>query len=172
MKDLTPISQLQRWLLTLAALVLAACVALAPERAWQPGMTTRDDIIRSQGQPTQVWPDADGGSTLEYNTQPFGHTAWMFKLDAAGRLLSAQDMLLPAGRDQVKVGMTTEQVSRLLGRERSRVWFYFSGEDVWDWHIASDQPSHELRFNVHFIGGVVVRTSQSVVYRDRMRFLF
>jgi hypothetical protein len=151
---------------------LPACALFAPAPVWQAGVSTRDDIVRSQGQPSRVWRNADGGSTLEYNTQPFGHTAWMFTLDAAGRLLNAQDMLLPAGRDQVQVGMTTEQVQRLLGRERSRVFFYFSGEDVWDWHIASDQPSHALRFNVHFIGGVVVRTSQSVVYRDRMRFLF
>ncbi len=151
---------------------LPACAVFAPAPVWQPGASTRDDIVRSQGPPTQVWRNADGGSTLEYNTQPFGRTAWMFKLDAAGRLLNAQDMLLPAGRDQVQAGMTAEQVNRLLGRERSRVFFYFSGEDVWDWHIASDQPGHELRFNVHFVSGVVVRTSQSVVYKDRMRLLF
>jgi hypothetical protein len=164
--------RLLRWLLTLAVVVMTACAAFAPERAWQPGINTRDDIVRTQGQPTRIWSDTDGGSTLEYATQPFGHTCWMFKLDAAGRLLSAQDMLLPAGRDQVQAGMTPEQVNRLLGRERSRVFFYFSGEDVWDWHIASDQTSLELRFNVHFIAGRVVRTSQSVVYRDRMRFGF
>jgi hypothetical protein len=96
----------------------------------------------------------------------------MFTLNAAGVLLSAQDMLLPAGRDQVQVGMSPDQVNRLLGRERSRVFFHLSGEDVWDWHVASDTSSQELRFNVHFVGGLVVRTSQSVVYRDRTRFLF
>jgi hypothetical protein len=149
---------------------LSACVAFAPTPAWQPGITTRDDIIRSQGTPSHVWPDANGGSTLEYNSQPFGDTCWMFKLDAAGRLISAQDMLLPAGRDQVLVGMKPEQVNRLLGRERSRVFFYLSGADVWDWRIATDTPSQELRFNVHFKDGVVLRTSQSVVYRDRLRF--
>jgi hypothetical protein len=156
----------------IATAALPACALFAPAPAWQPGATTRDDIVRSQGAPSRVWADADGGSTLEYSSQPFGTTCWMFKLDATGRLVSAQDTLRPAGRDQVQPGMTPEQVNRLLGRERSRVFFYFSGEDVWDWHIASDQPSHELRFNVHFAGGVVVRTSQSVVYRDRMRFLF
>jgi hypothetical protein len=151
---------------------LPACVAFAPAPAWQPGVATRDDVLRSQGPPTRIWPHADGSSTLEYNTQPFGHTCWMFTLNAAGLLVNAQDMLLPAGREQVQPGMSADQVNRLLGRERSRVFFHFSGEDVWDWNVASDTTSQELRFNVHFVGGVVVRTSQSVVYRDRMRFLF
>jgi hypothetical protein len=159
-------------LATWAAASLQACVLFAPAPVWQPGVSTRDDVVRSQGPPTRIWPNPDGGSTLEYNTQPFGHTGWMFTLNAAGVLVNAQDMLLPAGREQVQVGMSAEQVNRLLGRERSRVFFYFSGEDVWDWHVASGTTSQELRFNVHFVGGVVARTSQSVVYRDRTRFLF
>ncbi|KAI1697204.1 hypothetical protein Ddc_19856 [Ditylenchus destructor] len=32
--------------------------------------------------------------------------------------------------------MSEEQVTRMLGRERSRVFYKLSGEDVWDWSVA------------------------------------
>ncbi|WP_214279275.1 hypothetical protein, partial [Escherichia coli] len=58
-------------------------------------------------------------------------------------------------------------VSRMLGTERSRVYFRLSEEDVWDWTVEPEQSGYGLRFNVHFKNGVVLRTTQSLVIRDR-----
>ena len=33
-------------------------------------------------------------------------------------------------------GMTPEQIVRLLGPPRTRVFFKLSGEDVWDWRAS------------------------------------
>ena len=70
-------------------------------------------------------------------------------------------------RARIEVGMKPEQVSRILGRERSRVYFSNSNEDVWDWNIEPDQTGYPMRFNVHFQNGTVLRTSQSMVFPTR-----
>ncbi len=159
----------------LLAAVLAAgltgCATPIKDERLRPGVSTGAELVQYYGQPSRVWPEADGGRTLEYATQPFGQTCYMVRLDAQDRFVSAIDALAPAQRDQVQPGMTPEQVTRMLGRERSRVFFRNSGEDVWDWNVPPDMNGYLLRFNVHFKDGVVLRTSYSVVYPDK-RFLW
>jgi hypothetical protein len=133
--------------------------------------SARPDVMAQQGLPKHVWPDADGGSTLEYSQQPFGQRALVFKLDAAGVLQGFRDGLDNTERDRVLEGLTVDEVQRLLGQERTRVFFALSGEDAWDWKAVSDQAGALRRFNVYFKAGRVVRTSYSMVYRERM-FLF
>ena len=154
---------------------LALCIALltgcaTPDRdaRLQPGISHEADVVAIYGQPGRVWPEADGGRTLEYSTQPMGQHCYMVRLKADGRLMSVQDGLSPAGRKRIEPGMTPEQVSRLLGRERTRVFFRNSGEEVWDWTIEPDQAGYGMRFNVHFRDGAVVRTTQSMVFPSRL----
>ncbi|ALV04829.1 hypothetical protein [Roseateles depolymerans] len=150
---------------------LSGCATPIKDERLRPGVSTGAELLQYYGQPSRVWPEADGGRTLEYATQPFGQTCYMVRLDAQDRFVSAVDALAPAQREQVQPGMTPEQVTRMLGRERSRVFFRNSGEDVWDWNVPPDMNGYLLRFNVHFKDGVVLRTSYSVVYPDR-RFLW
>lgn len=159
---------------TVAAVMVAAlggCATPVKDERLRPGASTGAEVQQYYGAPSRVWPEADGGRTLEYATQPFGQTCFMVRLDAQDRLVSATDGLSAANRARIEPGLTPEQVSRLLGRERSRVFFQLSGEDVWDWNIPPEMNGYMLRFNVHFKDGRVVRTSQSVVYPDR-RFLW
>ncbi len=164
-----------RWLFAglcgAALCVLASCANLDPLRELRLGSSSRADVQASQGQPRRVWQDADGGSTLEYSEQPYGQRAFMFKLDAQGRLQAFRDGLDNVERDRVVAGMTVNEVQRMLGQERTRVFFSLSEEDVWDWNIVPDAAGQLRRFNVHFKGGLVLRTSYSMVYRERM-FLF
>jgi hypothetical protein len=157
--------------ISLMLCALAACANVDPSRSLRAGVSSRADVVTSQGQPTRVWQDDDGGKTLEYAEQPFGQRCWMFKLSGQGQLLSLRDGLLAVERDRVQAGMTADQVSRLLGQERSRVFFSFSEEDVWDWNIAPDQIGELRRFNVHFKDKRVVRTSFGVVFRERPSLL-
>lgn len=152
----------------LSLLLLAGCATPDRDARLQPGTSREADVMALYGTPGRVWAEADGGRTLEYSTQPMGRSAWMVRLGADGRLQSVTDALSPANRARVVPGMTPEQVSRLLGRERSRVFFRNSGEDVWDWTIEPDQTGYGLRFNVHFKDGVVVRTTQSMVFPSRL----
>jgi hypothetical protein len=153
---------------SLCWLALAGCANLDPLLSLRLGSSTRADVITRQGTPTRVWQDAEGGSTLEYAEQPFGQRCFMFKLDNQDKLLAFRDGLSAVERDKIQAGMTTEEVSRLLGQERTRVFFRFSEEDVWDWNVAPDQPGALRRFNVHFKGERVFRTSYSVVFPERL----
>lgn len=166
-----PIASLRPLFLLLLSLSLAGCATLPGSARLQPGQSTRAEVLSHYGTPHRVWPEADGGQTLEYPSQPFGQRCWMVRLDAAGRLVSVHDPL----RDEatrfaaVEPGMTPEQVSRRLGQERSRVFFRFSGEEVWDWNVPPDQTGYLLRFNVHFKGGRVLRMTQSMEFPTRDR---
>lgn len=153
-----------------AAVALAGCATPVKDERMRPGATTGADVQQFYGAPTRVWPEADGGRTLEYATQPFGQTCYMVRLDAQDRLVGTTDALSPANRARIVPGLTTEQVTRILGQDRKRMFFRLSGEDVWDWNIPPEMSGYLLRFNVHFKNGVVVRTSQSVVYPDRRFF--
>jgi len=150
--------------LALCAALLAGCATAPPLR---PGTSRSEDVIAAYGQPKRVWPEADGGRTLEYSSQPMGRQCYMVRLAADGRLVSIEDALSAANRARIEPGMTPEQVSRMLGAERSRVFFRLSGEDVWDWTVEPDQSGYGLRFNVHFKDGVVVRTTHSMVFANR-----
>lgn len=150
---------------------LAGCATPLKDERMKPGVTSGTEVQQYYGAPTREWPEADGGRTLEYATQPFGRTCYMVRLDAQDRYVGTVDGLSAASRARIVPGLTTEQVNRILGRERTRVFFKLSGEDVWDWNIEPEMNGYLLRFNVHFKQGIVVRTSQSVVYPDR-RFLW
>lgn len=153
--------------LALSTALLTGCATPDRDARLQPGASREAEVIALYGQPVRTWPEADGGRTLEYSSQPMGRHAYMVRIAPDGRLLGIEDGLSPAGRARIVPGMTPDQVSRLLGRERTRMFFRNSGEDVWDWTVEPDQSGYGLRFNVHFKDGVVVRTTQSMVFPSR-----
>lgn len=153
--------------IALGCLLIAGCATPDRDPRLQPGVSTGQDVIAHHGQPRRIWPDANGGRTLEYSSQPRGRHAYMVHLTADDRLVGIEDGLSAAGQARIQPGMTPEQVGRLLGTERSRVFFPLSGEYVWDWSIEPDQAGYQMRFNVHFKDGRVVRTTQSMVFPDR-----
>ncbi len=146
----------------LVTFLLGGCAAFAPPRPY----TTADEAIAGHGQPSRQWDNGDGTRTLEFSTQPNGYTCLMLRVDAGGIVLRQWDALAAENLARVSPGMGREQVDRLLGQHRSVQTFSNSGEEVWDWNIYSDGPGIATRFNVHFIGGKVVRTSQSYVYPE------
>lgn len=157
--------------LSLALLVLlTACATPGDDRRMVVGRSTVAEAQSFYGQPTRVWPEADGGKTLEYAQQPYGSHCYMLRFDAEGRLRSRRDGLATAERARIEPGMSVEQVQRLLGRERTRISYSNSGEDVWDWNVEPTFSGTWLRFNVHFKNGVVAATSETVVDPSRMRW--
>ncbi|MCV2360695.1 hypothetical protein LNV08_17115 [Paucibacter sp. TC2R-5] len=158
-------------LASLLCLSLAACVSVPSPRSVSPGMSAAA-VLAQYGQPTQIWPDLDGkgGKTLEYSQQPMGKSALMIRVDADGKVISIEDTLQPAVRARVQPGWTPDQVSRLLGKERTRVTFRFSGEEVWDWTVPDEMMGQRQRFNVHFKDGVVLRTTHSMIFDDERMF--
>lgn len=148
------------------ALQLSGCAAFAPPRPF----TTEAEAIADRGQPTRRWHD-DETTTLEYATQPYGHTCLKLQIDAGGIVLRQWDALDDDNLANVRKGMSKDEVDRLLCAHRSVQTFTGSGEEVWDWNIANYGPGVATLFNVHFIDGRVVRTSRTFVYpRDGLFF--
>lgn len=144
----------------LLALVLAACVSLPP-------LASEAEVRARHGEPTRVWQNPDGSRTLEYATQPFGETCWMYTVAADGKLIAQFDALAPENLARVEPGMSLDAVIRLLGEPRSVQRFPRLNEEVWDWNIPRESLDLiATRFNVHFVDGRVVRTSRSHEYRS------
>ena len=154
--------------LMMLSLGLGGCAQLDGFAQVKPGLSTGADVQSRYGPPSRIWPEPEGGQTLEYTSQPFGTRCPMITLDREGRVTRIVDGLDPSQRARIVPGMKPEQVSRILGRERSRVFFELSEEDVWDWNIQPDQSGYPMRFNVHFKQGLVFRTSQSMVFPSRL----
>ena len=157
--------------LALLVMLLGACATPLDDSRLVIGRSTQAEVQALVGKPTRIWPEADGGITLEYAQQPYGAHCPMLRFGADGRLLSRRDGLAPPERERIVPGMSVEQVQRLLGRERTRA-SYANGEIVWDWNIEPTFSGTWLRFNVHFANGVVARTSETVVDPSRMRWAF
>ena len=153
-----------RWLVTLlavlGALSMSACVTYTPPRPF----STEAETLAAKGEPTRRWQDEDGTSTLEYATQPNGRSCLMVQVDQGGIVLRQWNALSEENLARVRKGMTGAEVDRLLGQHRSEQVFKQSGEEVWDWNVRNDGPGVGTLFNVHFIDGKVVRTSQTYVY--------
>lgn len=79
--------------LLLCAALLAGCATPDRDPRLQPGRSNEAEVVALYGQPGRVWPEADGGRTLEYSGQPMGRHTWMVTLDAAGRLVGVIDAL-------------------------------------------------------------------------------
>lgn len=156
----TAVRNLLQVLVLACTLALGGCAAFAPQRPF----TTEAEALAARGEPTRRWQNDDGTTTLEYSTQPYGDTCLMVQVDAGGIVLRQWDALEENNLATVRKGMSQEEVLRLLGGHRSEQTFKLSGEEVWDWNIRNYGPGVATLFNVHFVDGKVVRTSQTYVY--------
>ena len=148
--------------LSLVASALLSACALSP--TIDPGTTTEAQIISTYGQPTRRWTNPDGTTTLEYATQPAGISCFMFTIDGQGRVVNARDALSDTNMARVQVGMTEQQVDRILGQHADVDFFSLSGETAWSWNIPTFGPGLATHFVVYFKNARVVRTGRDTIY--------
>jgi len=97
------------------ALVLAGCAHPWNTVDIAPG-TSREQVIARAGQPVRVLPLAGGGQRLQYTLQPLGRYAFMVDLDAAGRVVSARQVLTQASFERIEPGRwSRDDVEREFG---------------------------------------------------------
>jgi len=85
----------------MACCLLASCALTAVK----PGMT-REEVIAGYGKPSAIVP-IGSGTRLQYSRQPRGQSVVMVDLDASGRVVSAKEVLTPAGFSRIEVGKWT-----------------------------------------------------------------
>ena len=135
------------------AALLTGCAAWGPAPDARTGPHTRDALLAQLGPPAQRWPESDGGERLAFPTGPLGVHTWMARVDASGRVLSVENVLVPARFAEIQPGMSQEAVLRTLGPPQPHWTIYYKARDelVWEWRFCDDfqEPA---RFDVLFDG--------------------
>lgn len=132
----------------------------------QVGTSTEADVRSRFGEPERVWDEAGGARTFEYNRQPAGHQNYMITIGPDGRMKALRQVVAPHVFEQVRAGMTQQEVRRMLGKPAKRMTYERKRETDWDWRYV-DPPTTEMLFTVTFgDDGRVLRTGRSLVQRD------
>lgn len=137
-------------------------------RGLTPGVTTETQIRDQMGQPETERSRADGSKRLEYPRGPQGTTTYMVDIDSHGRFVAVTQVLTAENFAKVRMGMTADEVRRLLGKPGEIAEYRLKPETVWSWKWQEGGPSGEAYFNVHFdASGVVYTTSRSDIIKGR-----
>lgn len=124
---------------------LSGCAGLGGD-ALQPSVTTEAEVRARWGEPGRIWPalpDAPAGNkALEYSRQPNGHTAYMVDIGADGKVAAVRQVLNRENFARVQVGMTPDEVLRLLGRPMKITLYPRKPVTYYDWRYL-DGPTRE-----------------------------
>ena len=139
----------RRWLTAATmALTLLGCDQQRID-ALEEGVSTEAEVRAQFGQPATIWPEADGARTFEYNRQPQGNQNYMITIGPNGTMTALRQVLAPHVFEQVRPGMSQEQVRRLLGQPAQRTTYDLKQETDWDWRWM-DPPTRQMVFTVTF----------------------
>ncbi|MGC3962737.1 MAG: outer membrane protein assembly factor BamE [Rhodocyclaceae bacterium] len=160
---MNPIQTTKRLIIMLGALLALFGCDIVAEKKLIPNQSRIEDIYHYMGQPTMQWAQSDGGKVLEYSRTPNGTHNYMLHVSPDGVLLSMEQVLTEENFNRILVGMTEDEVRRILGAPISRVPFRLKQQVVWDWPYVG-MGTQEMRFNVHFgPDGRVVEVSRTMV---------
>lgn len=99
--------------MTGAALILAGCAVVDKVALG----TSREDVLKTYGTPSQTINLPNGGARLQYTFQPMGRKVVMVDVDASGRVASVRQVLTEAEFARIEVGKWTRaDVEREFGR--------------------------------------------------------
>ena len=145
---------LHHWLKGAGASLLAVLTLLAGcdeqrIRELEEGVSTEQDVRARFSEPEQVWQEADGSRTLEYNRQPAGRRNYMITIGTDGKMSALRQVLNPDNFKRVQPGMGVEDVRRMLGKPAKQVPYKLKNEVVWTWMFL-EPPSDKKAFNVVF----------------------
>ncbi len=141
-------------------LALSACDYVA-EKEMKVGEATQEEVITRMGQPTQSWPESDGGKTLEMSRQPEGTQTYHVKISPDGKYLGMRNVLVDSMFEQVKPGMSPEQVRRLIGPPALKQEFKLKKETAQSYRYAPSAGRTEMFDVVYDLEGKVLRTGKS-----------
>ncbi|MGH8782354.1 hypothetical protein [Paraburkholderia sp.] len=133
-----------------------------------PGITTGDQVREQMGKPETERRFADGSTRLEYPRGPQGLNTYMVDIGPDGRLQAITQVLTAANFAKIHLGMTDDEVRRLLGKPGEIAVYPLKPETVWSWKWREGGVTEEGFFNVHFgPDHTVTTTSRSDVIRGR-----
>jgi outer membrane protein assembly factor BamE (lipoprotein component of BamABCDE complex) len=133
-----------------------------------PGVTTEAQIRDQMGKPETERSFTDGSKRFEYPRGPQGLNTYMVDIDRDGKLQAVTQVLTAANFAKIRMGMSEDEVRRLLGKPGEIAVFPLKPETVWSWKWREGGVTEEGIFNVHFDRTLkVYTTSRSDVIRGR-----
>ncbi len=93
---------------------------------------SKEQLSERMGNPTGEWTTGEG-TLLEYARGPYGKHTFFITLDAQQKVVRSSQVLTLENFDKITLGMTAEEVRRLIGRsfevaslarDRGEVWSY------------------------------------------------
>lgn len=129
--------------------LVTACSSLAPPT--DMAGASQEELVARMGAPETERTVADGGRLLEFPTGPYGKKTWFVTLDAAGRVVRAEQVLTESNFLRINPGMSQQDVHNILGRPgqvqplgrgRGMIWQYRYENPFCQWfqiEIATDQ---------------------------------
>lgn len=132
-------------------LALLALLACDPQRIGEleEGVATEADVRARFGEPERIWGGPDGERVLEYNRQPAGTQNYMITIGPDGRMTALRQVLHPRTFAQVRPGMGTQDVRRMLGKPMKITPYALKQETAWDWRYL-EPPNVSMVFTVWF----------------------
>ena len=116
-------------LLLFPALFAAGCASFS---AITPGASA-GQVEKLVGAPASVWKNADGSEVWEYPQGPLGVETYMVTLGSDRAVREVRQVLSDETISKLHVGMSRDEVRRLLGRPRDIGFSSFNDEEIWSW---------------------------------------
>ena len=125
---------------TVAWLTMLCGCATYDGRGLEPGRSTLPDVLATMGKPAKEWTNPDGSKQLSFPHGPAGYHSYMVHLDPAGKLESVRDVMAESSFNQVRRGMTEDDVVRIIGPPVPAWTNYFEArkELVLEWRYCND----------------------------------
>lgn len=115
-------------LLALAA-PFAGCAGLG---ALPPG-TPSQQVQAAHGTPSGVWKNPDGSEVWEYPLGPLGTETYMVSFDPDHRVREVRQVLDEETISKLKIGMSRDEVRRMIGKPREIGFADRTNEEIWSW---------------------------------------
>ena len=162
--------KLPTWISAAASAIVAAALPACDYvnlKEIKPGVTTQADVRSRMGEPGFIHWNDDGTATWEYARQPNGSSCYMITFGQDHVVARVEQVLNDANYAKVRVGMSKDDIRRLLGAPGSKQLFDNLREEIWEWRIEGVPSTEETYFMVHFDTGhgVVKKTSRRVAMK-------
>jgi hypothetical protein len=85
------------------------------------------------GAPASIWKNADGSEIWEYPLGPLGVETYMVTLGSDRAVREIRQVLSEEHISKLHVGMSRDEVRRLVGRPRDIGFSDLNDEEIWSW---------------------------------------
>jgi hypothetical protein len=116
-------------LLLFPALFTGGCASFS---AINPGASAQQ-VETLVGAPANVWKNTDGSEVWEYPLGPLGVETYMVTLGSDRAVREVRQVLSEEYISRLHVGMSRDEVRRLVGRPRDIGFSGLNDEEIWSW---------------------------------------